>query len=150
MDKSTAQKEKITAKDLYQEIYKGCKMGAESLVNLLPKVTDDGLRNEITAQLERYEEYAAKAREELFDLDTSPKEENAFTKMSAKMGVMMNTMLDASSSHIAQMIIEGCSMGITELLKVVHAYGIKDDAEQLARDVISFEESCSENMKKYL
>ena len=147
---STAQKEKITAKDLYQEIYKGCKMGAESLVNLLPKVTDDGLRNEITAQLERYEEYAAKAREELFDLDTSPKEENAFTKMSAKMGVMMNTMLDATSSHIAQMIIEGCSMGITELLKVVHAYGIKDDAEQLARDVISFEESCSENMKKYL
>lgn len=150
MDMSTAQKEKITAKDLYQEIYKGCKMGAESLVNLLPKVTDDGLRNEITAQLERYEEYAAKAREELFDLDTSPKEENAFTKMSAKMGVMMNTMLDATSSHIAQMIIEGCSMGITELLKVVHAYGIKDDAEQLARDVISFEESCSENMKKYL
>lgn len=147
---STAQKEKISAKDLYQEIYKGCKMGAESLVNLLPKVTDDGLRNEITAQLERYEEYAAKAREELFDLDTSPKEENAFTKMSAKMGVMMNTMLDATSSHIAQMVIEGCSMGITELLKVVHAYGIKDDAEQLARDVISFEESCSENMKKYL
>ena len=150
MDMSTAQKEKITTKDLYQEIYKGCKMGAESLVNLLPKVTDDGLRNEITAELERYEEYAAKAREELFDLDTSPKEENAFTKMSAKMGVMMNTMLDATSSHIAQMIIEGCSMGITELLKVVHAYGIKDDAEQLARDVISFEESCSENMKKYL
>ena len=125
-------------------------MGADSLVNLLPKVNDEGLRNEITAQLERYEEFASKAREQLFDLDVSPKEENAFTKISAKMGVMMNTMLDATSSHIAQMIIEGCSMGITELLKVVHAYGTKDDAEQLARDVISFEESCSENMKKYL
>ena len=147
---STAQKEKITTKELYEEIYRGCKMGAESLVNLLPKVTDDGLKNEITAQLDRYEEYASKAREALFDLDASPKEENVFTKMSAKMGVMMNTMLDATSSHIAQMIIEGCSMGITELLKVVHAYGIKDEAEQLARDVISFEESCSENMKKYL
>ena len=147
---SSAQKEKITTKDLYQEIYKGCKMGADSLVNLLPKVTDEGLRSEITAQLERYETFASAARENLFDLDVSPKEENPIAKISAKMGVMMNTMLDATSSHIAQMIIEGCSMGITELLKVVHAYGTKDEAEQLARDVISFEESCSENMKKYL
>ena len=125
-------------------------MGADSLVNLLPKVTDEGLRSEITAQLERYETFASAARENLFDLDVSPKEENPIAKISAKMGVMMNTMLDATSSHIAQMIIEGCSMGITELLKVVHAYGTKDEAEQLARDVISFEESCSENMKKYL
>lgn len=147
---STAQKEKITTVELYQEVYKGCKMGADSLVNLLPKVNDEGLRNEITAQLDRYEDYASQAREKLFDLDKTPKEENPISKISAKMGVMMNTMLDATSSHIAQMIIEGCSMGITELLKAVHAYGEKDEAEQLTRDVISFEESCSENMKKYL
>ena len=147
---STAQKEKITTVELYQEVYKGCKMGADSLVNLLPKVNDESLRNEITAQLDRYEDYASQAREKLFDLDKTPKEENPISKRSAKMGVMMNTMLDATSSHIAQMIIEGCSMGITELLKAVHAYGEKDEAEQLARDVISFEESCSENMKKYL
>jgi hypothetical protein len=147
---STVQKEKITTVELYQEVYKGCKMGADSLVNLLPKVNDESLRNEITAQLDRYEDYASQAREKLFDLDKTPKEENPISKISAKMGVMMNTMLDATSSHIAQMIIEGCSMGITELLKAVHAYGEKDEAEQLTRDVISFEESCSENMKKYL
>ena len=146
----TAQKEKISTVELYQEIYKGCKMGGEAIVNLLPKVTDGGLRSELTAQLERYEEFASKAREQLFDMDKSPKEENLLTKLSSKMGVMMNTMIDATSSHIAQMIIEGCSMGITDLIKAIHAHDEKDDAEKLARDVISFEESCTENMKKYL
>lgn len=146
----TAQKEKLTTQQLYQEVYKGCKMGGESIVNLLPKVTDDRLRSELTAQLERYEEFASRAREQLFDMDKSPKEENVFTKLSAKMGVMMNTMIDATSSHIAQMIIEGCSMGITELIKAIHAHDESDEAEKLAREVISFEESCTENMKKYL
>jgi len=146
----TAQKEKISTQELYQEIYRGCKMGGESIVNLLPKVNDEGLRSELTAQLERYEEFASKAREQLFDMDKTPKEENILTKLSSKMGVMMNTMIDATSSHIAQMIIEGCSMGITELIKAIHAHDEKDDAEKLAREVVSFEESCTENMKKYL
>ena len=146
----TTQKEKISTAELYQEIYKGCKMGGESLVNLLPKVTDDGLRRELTAQLERYEEFAAKARDGLFEMDKTAKEENVIAKLSAKMGVMVNTMIDATSSHIAQMVIEGCSMGITDLIKAVHAHGEKDEAEKLARDVVAFEESCSENMKKYL
>ena len=125
-------------------------MGGESLVNLLPKVTDDGLRSELTSQLERYEEFAAKARDGLFEMDKTAKEENLLTKLSAKMGVMMNTMIDATSSHIAQMVIEGCSMGITDLIKAIHAHDESDDAERLARDVVAFEESCSENMKKYL
>ena len=146
----TAQKEKISTQQLYQEIYKGCKMGGEAIVNLLPKVSDDRLREELTAQLERYEEFASEAREQLFEMDKTPKEENLLTKLSSKMGVMMNTMIDATSSHIAQMIIEGCSMGITELIKAIHAHDESDDAEKLARKVISFEESCTENMKKYL
>ncbi|MBO4980206.1 MAG: hypothetical protein J6D16_07345, partial [Clostridia bacterium] len=98
----------------------------------------------------RYEEFASRAREELFELDKTAKDENLFTKLSAKMGVMMNTMIDTTSSHIAQMVIEGCSMGITELIKAIHAHDESDGAERLAREVISFEESCTENMKKYL
>ena len=47
----TAQKEKISTQELYQEIYKGCKMGGESIVNQLPKVKGEGLRSELTAQL---------------------------------------------------------------------------------------------------
>ena len=146
----TAQKEKMTTQGLYQEIYKGCKMGAESIVNLLPKVDDEKLRSELTAQLDRYEEFSSRARTGLFDMDKTPKEEGAATRLSAKVGVMMNTMIDNTSSHIAQMIIQGCSMGITDLLKAVNAHDEKDEADRLAREVVAFEESCTENMKQYL
>ena len=37
-------KEAIREEDFFGEIYKNAKMGADSIINLLPKVKDDGMR----------------------------------------------------------------------------------------------------------
>ncbi len=142
--------EKMTTSALYEEIFKGCKMGADSVVDLLPKVKDEALKTELTTQLSRYEDFADRARSELLSRGVTPKEEGLVTRLSAKMGVMMNTMIDATSSHIAGMIMEGCTMGTTDLLKAVHAHGEDSSASSLAREVISFEEEAYEDMKRFL
>ena len=76
------------------------------------------------------------------------------TKLSAKAGVMMNTMVDSTPSHVAQMIIEGTTMGTTDLLRKINEFssetGEKSEAETLARRAIRFEEDCIEKMKSYL
>lgn len=43
------------------------------------------------------------------------KPESAMAKMSAQMGIAMKTMRDASSRNLAQMMIEGNHMGVTDL-----------------------------------
>jgi hypothetical protein len=45
-------------KDFLDSLYKNVKMGADSIIDLMPKVKDDGLRAEMTAELEKYESFA--------------------------------------------------------------------------------------------
>lgn len=139
--------------ELYGHLYKSLKMGADSILALLPKVHDEGLRTVMTVQLGGYDKLAARATEGLAKYGGSPKEENIVTKLSAKMGMAMNTMADTTSSHIAEMMIEGSTMGMTDAGKQASEYENKHaagEAIRFAREIVSFEEGNIENLKKYL
>jgi len=145
--------------DAAAQIYKNVKMGSSSITDLLPKVTDERLRAEMMTHLEGYERFASEAKALLDAEHKEAKEASAFTRISAKMGTAMNTMMDSTASHIAEMLIEGSTMGITDQMRILHELdrGAKaeDDpnykkAMRLAADVISFEEAQIEKMKKYL
>lgn len=154
----TAEKTRLGTTELYNEIYKNVKMGADSIINLLPSVNAEdsvGIKTELTVQLSKYEDFAHRASIELLELGETAKEENIMARMGAKMGVKMNTMIDSTPSHIAQMIIEGSVMGITDLLRKINSHKDESDRElskaiELAREVIKFEEDSVEKMKEYL
>ena len=141
---------------LYEEIYKNVKMGADSTVDMIGKISDGELKTELGRELAEYESLAHEAKTALLDMGETPKEEGFMTRMSAKAGVMMNTMLDSTPSHIAQMVIEGCAMGTSDLIKKVNECERQGDGEEcdkakaLAKRAIQFEEDCAEKMKAYL
>ena len=95
-------------------------MGSDSIITLMPKVKGDALRQEMTAELNRYEELAKEIGNLIYEEGETPKEENIMTKFSAKMGMTFSTMIDDTDSHIAQMMIEGATMGVTECTKLLH------------------------------
>lgn len=144
--------------ELYQEIYKNVKMGAESLTDLMSHVDTGDLKTELGVELAQYESLAHEAKQALFDIGVTPKEEGLMTRMSAKAGVMMNTMLDATPSHIAQMVIEGSTMGTTDLIRKLNEYRCETSEKgtasrkvtDLAQRTIDFEEDCMKKMKAYL
>ena len=135
------------------EIYKNTKMGADAIIHLLPSVKDDGLRSAMTRQLDGYEKYAARAASHLEGEGIAPKEEAWIARVSARIGMAFNTMLDDSGSHIAEMMIEGSNMGVTDLTKLLNRYegvGEADEAVRLAHEVVGFEQHNLEVMKRYL
>ena len=142
--------------ELYEEIYKNVKMGADSTVNMINKLESGELKTELGRQLSEYEKLASEAKEALISLGEEPREENIVTRLSAKMGVAMNTLIDSTPSHIAQMVIEGCAMGTSGLIKKVNECERQGDgkecdkAKALAKRAIQFEEDCAEKMKAYL
>ncbi len=142
--------EKSAEASLFCDVYRNAKMGAEAIVNLLHRVTDEELKSELSLELARYEEFAADARKSLDEMGEEPEEEKMFSRLMAKMGVTMNTVIDKTSSHIAQMIIEGCVMGITDLQKRLNDGGNYGKAEELAKKLIAFEEDTAERMRVYL
>ena len=145
-------KETITEEAFLDAIYKNAKMGADSIINLLPKVEDDAMRSLMTAQLDGYERYAACAARALKKKGVEPREENIMTRFSAKMGMAFNTMLDSTGTHIAEMMLEGSNMGIVDLTRLLNHYSPTQDSEavRLAREVVRFEEGNLEQLKRYL
>ena len=133
--------------ELLNEVYKNTIMGRDSILNLLDKVSDNGLRSEMTDELSVYRRYAKEASEKLSERGLKPKELPMTAKMGAKMGMVMNTMLDTTTSHLAEMMINGATMGIIDLEKKLNDGG---EAERLARDVLRYEKETVERLGQYL
>ena len=136
-----------------QKIYSNVKMGSESIINLMPKVKDDELRAYMTAQLEQYEKYASDVKGRLDKKGVPPKEESAMVKLMAKTGMDMKTMVDSTTSHIAEMMVQGSTMDITDLIQKTNSYSRYAECDQsvsLAKEIVAFEEKNVEKMKSFL
>ena len=146
-------KKTLGTENFLAELYKNVKMGADSTINVLSKVPDGELRDELTREINEYESFAKTIETMIYDMGDTPKEESILTKMGAKIGMAMNTMNDSSTQHIAQMVIEGATMGVTEIIRLIRENENTNCSEKvlkLARDIVAFEEDTVEQMKKFL
>ena len=139
--------------EVLEDIYKNEKMGSDSILKVMPKASNEKFRAALTCQLSGYERFSEKAREMLSERGYKAKEENPMTKLWASNGVAMNTMVDSSDSHLAQMVVEGSTMGVTDTLKLLRESensGVTEKTLKMMRDIISFEEKNVEIMKGFI
>ncbi len=63
----------------------------------------------------------------------------------------MGTMLNISTSHMAEMMIQGSNRGMTRMYKTVkHNALAQDRSVELAQELMDFEAKSIEQMKEYL
>ena len=145
--------QKMQSTMLLEELYKNAKMGAEALLSLLPKVADSNMRRDLTAQLDGYEGYAKQAEQYLCEQGKEAKDAGVWQKMTAKVGIGVNTLMDSDTSHLAEMVIEGSNMNITASVKLLREYEncrVSEKALRLCRDMIDFEQRNVDRMQNYL
>ena len=139
--------------DLVGEIYRNVKMAEESILDLMPKVRDDHLKSALTVQLSEYSGFAARAAKLLDDEGVKPDDGGMLAKMGAKWGIIMNTMKDCTTEHLIQMMIEGTTMGVGEMLRWIRESentGVSEESLKLAREVCRYEEKTVEDLKEML
>ncbi len=139
--------------ELASAIYKNVRMGSDLIVTMMPKIDNQQLKSDVTEQLATYEKYAAKVKSLIKQSGEAPKEESMISKWMAKMGVQMNTMTDSTTSHLAEMMIQGSTMNVTDLLRKIHESESCDGGStemSIAREVVEFEENNIEKLKDYL
>lgn len=139
--------------EMLDQLYKNVKMGSDSIVKLLGKVSDGQFKTDLTDQLNGYESFAAKAKSRLKELGEEAKEENPMVKLWSGIGMAVSTLTDSSDSHIAQLVAEGSTMGITDGIKLLRDYEntcVSESSLKLVRDVIGFEEKNLERAKSYI
>lgn len=139
--------------EFLQDIYSNVKMGSDSIINLLPKIKNDDMKTMMTSQLNQYEKYAQNVKDKLVAQGIQPKEVNPVSKLGAKIGMEMKSMQDSTTSHMAEMMVQGSTMDVTDLLQKVSAYESYPecrDSVRLAKEIVDFEERNIEKMKKFL
>lgn len=137
--------------DFLAEIYRGANMGVQTINNLLMKVTDNLIYNELKYQLRSYEEIANEAYSEIMKRNSKPKDISMFDKMSAKMSIGLNTFINNNSSHIADMLIKGNTMGVTGISKSLNSHSEADeDIKNLADRFIKLEQDNIDRLKNFL
>lgn len=146
-------KAKITRAELLDDLYKNLKMGSASTTDILGRVKDADLRKEMTNIIDGCEGLASRVSKLMIQSGITPREESMLTKAGAKLGMVMNTATDTTSEHLAEMMIKGMTMGVTELYRDIgeaEEVGISGEVLTLAREALEFEEKSVEKLKIYL
>jgi len=139
------------SEQLLEYIYQNVKMGSHAIEELSGNVRDEKFHRHIDAQRREYDTFAASAASYLKNFDMVPREKGMLSKAGLAMGVRMNLMKDDSTSHLAEMMIQGSSMGIVDLTKKTREFSDAEPAVMdLAQKIIEFEQNNIERLKGFL
>ena len=146
---------KSSTVELLEHLYKNIRMGADSVMPLLPKLDREatGLKSDLRVQLDGYEKFTNRINTLLREGGEKSESDTLWNKMSAKVGVAMSTLTNASTSHLADMVIQGSTANMNESIKLLREFENTDASEAslaLVRDIIGFEEQNVEQLKRYL
>lgn len=137
--------------DLLEEVYRATQMGLEGIRAVTPKIEDTQLKKEIRREEAVYQKFVSRAEEMLAAKGAIPQTHDGVKKTMLWGSVQMNTLMDSSPEHMAELLINGTTMGIVDMTKKIGELGDSDaGARRLAEDFINFEEKSVEQLKKYL
>jgi hypothetical protein len=137
--------------DLIEKTYQNASIGITALEAVLDKTKNVELNNALHRQLKDYNDIIDISKEQLKVNGAQVKDNPMYEKVLMKGNVKMNTMMNSSDSHIAQMIIQGSTMGITTMTKLLNAKSNADGiSTEIAKDFIRREQLNIEEMKKFL
>ncbi len=112
---------------------------------------DEDLALDLNRQACRFMQLEDQLRQEYQQAGEQPPEDSLVDRSMLWGGIQMNTLLNASTEHLADMMIQGNTRGITELMKAVKANpSAQREYYETAQELMDFEEKNIEKLKAYL
>ncbi|MBE6627166.1 MAG: hypothetical protein E7628_08335 [Ruminococcaceae bacterium] len=146
-------KNNSVTEELLSEMHRNVTMGSESLSTVTPKIKDKFLLSNVTSQLEKYAEFTNKTESLMEKHSIKAKQPSLMKKLMTRGGIILNTAVDSSESHIAEMIERGTKLGAKQLehkLCEFETKGAERDAVELCKSIVDFERTESDKMKDYM
>lgn len=143
--------EKNTNLYVLNEVHKGAKMGMDSISTVSEKVSEPNFKDNLSFQYNQYGDILDNINEIYKKYGEIPKDDNAMTEAMSWMGIQMNTIKDKSNSHIADMLIQGTTMGIIEGRKLLNQNpNIDQEVRQVLDTFVKMQENNVEKLKTFL
>jgi hypothetical protein len=138
-------------KEMLNYIYQNSQMGVNTIEQLV-KISEDGkFKDYLDSQLKEYKEINHKVMEIINRMGFEEKGIGTLGEISTYMMINMKTLMDKSTSHIAEMMINGSTMGIIQATKALKNHHDTDkNIVALMEKLIETEENNFQQLKKFL
>ena len=136
---------------ILRELNKGVKIGMDSITFVSDKVGDEEMKDNLSYQYKLYNEILDETSDLFSKYGEVPNDSDLGTKMMNWTGVQFNTMTDKSNSHIAELLIQGNTMGIIEGRKLLNQNPNADkEIQNVLYKFIKIQENNVEKLKTFL
>ena len=141
-----------TDKEALVSLYKNAHIALQSISDIIKEVSDENMKRELSDQYDGYEKYIGKLSSYMKETSNEVQDINPFKKAMLFASVKMNTAMDDSVSHVAELMIKGTVMGITELHELLNGSGneISEKVLNFAKELTELEASYEQRLKKFL
>ena len=117
---------------LLQDVVRNARTGQDAVEHLMQKAEAGRMRDELIREKEDYAVTRRESERALMNAGGRAEPVGPLEKAGMWAGLEMQTMADRSNAHIAELVIQGATMGVIEMTKALNSY---DGADAGARDL---------------
>lgn len=139
---------------LLEQVHHDSSMAVFTIEKLLKELKDkdNKIKNYLNEILDEYKDFESESKNLLELDDRKVDDPSIFAKMGSSMGVSKEVNKDNSDSAIADMMIQGVSMGVIEIEKKLKEYDkeLDDEHKKISKKFLKFQQKTVDSLKKYL
>lgn len=136
---------------LLQECDAGVKMAIASIDEVLEKICNVDMKQLLEESKKHHEKLKTDIHFLLESYRSEEKDPNPIAKGMSWMKTNMKMSMDYSDKTVADLITDGCNMGIKSLNKYLNQYNMADtSSKEICIKLISIEEQLCKELRKYL
>jgi len=137
--------------ELLRDVVRTARDGDEGIRLVMEKTDDTALRQALFAEQEQYQAVERDAGRRLVDMGSRAEPESMMARAGMWMGMQMQTLADRSTKHLANLLIQGSTMGITELTRSRGEHkGADAESVALCERLITLQQNAIEQAKGFL
>lgn len=137
--------------DLLQQCNLGIKMGVTTIDDVIDKVDSVAFRSILNSSKEEHQRLGSETHEMLNNYQDDAKEPSPMAKTMSWMKSNIMISMKDSDNTIADLITDGCNMGVKTLNKYLNQYtAAEEKAKDIAKKLINMEEKLTVDIRQYL
>ena len=139
--------------EILDELSKSCQLAMSNISFLSTKAIQKNIKKELVSIYSGYTDILSQINKNFESLGEIPSNVSPSLKMFGLCSINLNTKIDKSSSHIAEIMIQGLNMGIIKCQKLLNSSNstiIKDQTLNLVQQFLNFQEQSIQKLKAFL
>ena len=136
---------------LLRECDAGIKMGVASIDDVLEHVQAKNFRDRLSVCRSEHKKLEDEVQSLLRQYHDDGKEPNPIAKGMSWMKTNMKLAMDTSDAAIADLMTDGCNMGVKSLHKYLNEYKAADESsKEIAKKLVNLEQKLAVDIRSYL